>query len=323
MIYLDNGISVYSGRGYRLDPKRCVRDCINLISHAHFDHVPSSFNSPAIICSDITRSLIEARTGSSIPCGPCSCETVTLHDSGHVPGSSMFLINGDKRILYTGDFNTRKKYFSDGAKPVKADVLIMESTFGREKYVFPPTEEVFGEIKDWIDDNAARGLNSIIYAYSFGKAQEVISALSGYTVYASRSVIEINRTLGKFDLDISAMPLPEDLKGPDVVVAPSGSRNSPEIKKIFKAGAKSASVSGWALDDGHKYAMRVDRAFPLSDHADYSELIGFVEKVSPDLVFTLHGFDKEFARDIRDKLDIEAAPLKKRHLSLSNFTGDV
>ncbi len=42
-------------------------------------------------------------------------------------------------------------------------------------------------------------------------------------------------------------------------------------------------------------------AFPLSDHADYNDLLHYVEVVRPVRVLTLHGFAQEFARDLRGR----------------------
>src|SRR5438445_20220 len=42
-------------------------------------------------------------------------------------------------------------------------------------------------------------------------------------------------------------------------------------------------------------------AAPLSDHADYTDLVRYVELVSPARVLTLHGFAGEFARDLRER----------------------
>jgi|AGTN01.2.fsa_nt_gi Predicted exonuclease of the beta-lactamase fold involved in RNA processing len=317
MIYLDNGISVFSGRQYRCDPKSCARDSVNLVSHAHFDHVPSTIRGD-IVCSEITGAVAGDRTG--IPLPVTDCPDVTMLDSGHVPGSTMFLIGGERKILYTGDLCTRPKYFSRGAQPVSADVLIIESTFGRDKYVFPPTAEVVGSMRDWAEDNAAKGLHSVIYAYTFGKAQEVLAEMNGFDLYTSAPVTKINAILAKFGHSFSARPLSDEPGEPSVIVTSSAGRNDPQVKKFLASGARTASVSGWAIDSGHRYAMRVDAAFPLSDHADYAELMEFTRRVSPEIVYTVHGSGKELARDIREKLDIEAVPLRKGHLTLSHFT---
>jgi len=317
MIYLDNGVSVFSGREYRCDPKRCVRDCVNLVSHGHFDHVPSSL-SHAIICSDITAAIVQSRTGVHVE--RASCDDVRLLDSGHVPGSTMFLIAGDKKILYTGDLCTRKKYCSSGAQPVDAGVLIIESTFGKERYVFPPHNETIKAMRDWVDDNTTCGQHSVIYAYTFGKAQEVIAALSGRDVYTNGPVLKVNEVLRRYGHKLEAKMLQERMTGdPVAIVAPAGGKSDPLVKRYLAEGAKTAMVSGWAIDAGHGRYMHVDAAFPLSDHADYEELLAFTKAVSPEIVYTIHGFAKELARDITARLGIDAVPLKKGHLTLSNF----
>jgi DNA ligase-1 len=58
-------------------------------------------------------------------------------------------------------------------------------------------------------------------------------------------------------------------------------------------------ISGWALDPGAIYRYQVDAAFALSDHADYTDLVRYVELVQPKRVLTLHGFAQEFASDLR------------------------
>ena len=58
-------------------------------------------------------------------------------------------------------------------------------------------------------------------------------------------------------------------------------------------------VSGWGIDESSKYRYRVDKVFPLSDHADYNQLIDFVGKVNPKTVYTVHGFTNQFAADLR------------------------
>jgi DNA ligase-1 len=62
-----------------------------------------------------------------------------------------------------------------------------------------------------------------------------------------------------------------------------------------------AMISGWAVDPNAVYRYQVDAAFPLSDHADYNDLIRYVDLVKPKRVFTLHGFAADFARDLRDR----------------------
>ena len=58
-------------------------------------------------------------------------------------------------------------------------------------------------------------------------------------------------------------------------------------------------ISGWGVDPRAKYRYRADAIFPLSDHADYPDLMRYVDRVQPKRVLTVHGFAAEFARDLR------------------------
>jgi Cft2 family RNA processing exonuclease len=62
---------------------------------------------------------------------------------------------------------------------------------------------------------------------------------------------------------------------------------------------RTAVLTGWAMDSGAKYRYGCDAAFPFSDHADYDELLRYVELVQPRRVLTVHGFASEFAADLR------------------------
>ena len=48
-------------------------------------------------------------------------------------------------------------------------------------------------------------------------------------------------------------------------------------------------ITGWALDSGTKYRYQCDAAFPLTDHADYPDLLRYVALVQPRRVLTLSG----------------------------------
>ncbi len=50
------------------------------------------------------------------------------------------------------------------------------------------------------------------------------------------------------------------------------------MKKSNIAGV--AVLTGWAMDGSAKHRLGVDEAFPLSDHADYNDLIRHVEEVA-------------------------------------------
>jgi Cft2 family RNA processing exonuclease len=57
-------------------------------------------------------------------------------------------------------------------------------------------------------------------------------------------------------------------------------------------------VTGWAILKNAIYRYGVDHALPLSDHADFDELLELVERVRPRKIYTHHGY-KEFADTLR------------------------
>ena len=60
-------------------------------------------------------------------------------------------------------------------------------------------------------------------------------------------------------------------------------------------------LTGWAMQPGAKYRYRVDEIFPLSDHADYPGLMECIKRVRPKRILTVHGYAKEFARELRSR----------------------
>jgi len=91
-----------------------------------------------------------------------------------------------------------------------------------------------------------------------------------------------------------------------VVIYPPSAAN---IDELFSGKPiKTAAITGWTINKNA--GLRVDEAFPLSDHSDFYELIDFVRVVNPKKVFTTHGFASEFAAVLRS-LGFDAQPLEK------------
>jgi Cft2 family RNA processing exonuclease len=49
-------------------------------------------------------------------------------------------------------------------------------------------------------------------------------------------------------------------------------------------------MSGWAIDPNARYRYGVELALPLSDHADFDELLELIDRVRPKKVLAHHGF---------------------------------
>jgi hypothetical protein len=89
---------------------------------------------------------------------------------------------------------------------------------------------------------------------------------------------------------------PAKASGHVVLAPPSG--NTASLRRRLGA-CRVAVLTGWALDPGCAPRHQAEAAFPLSDHADFADLVEMVRRVSPRRVYTLHGFATEFASHLR------------------------
>src|SRR5437660_9081387 len=289
------------------------------ISHAHNDHVAPH---EEIIVSQRTARLLKSRLPGRriehvLPFG----EKRTVHGldlmllpAGHIFGSAQcFLFADDETLLYTGDFKLRPGRSAEPAEWRHAETLIMETTFGLPRYRFPPTEEVIGQIVAFCREALETGAVPVLLGYSLGKAQEILCALAGAglkpmlhgTVHRMTRIYE---QFGQSFCDYERYNA-NHVAGKVLICPPSVNR-SRMLEKIPEK--RVAMISGWAVEPSAIYRYQVDAAFPLSDHADYNDLVRYVDLVKPKRVFTLHGFASEFARDLRER-GIEAWALSEEN----------
>ena len=318
-IQLGNGISYEAeGRRFRFDPRKILPDEVAMISHAHTDHLPSSFKSLSAVCSPETKDFVKARRNKDVQI--CSNDRVEMLEAGHIVGSRMFLVKGETSVLYTGDYCTRRKENTDAAKPHKCDILITEATYGKPRYVFPDHDEIMAVVRDWLDDIVRHDGSAILFAYPLGKSQELTAALRNLPLVLHPTIAENNRILKKHGYDLSSQEFDAHKTEPPFVYITSGmGKDMARVQALKKKGAKTAAFSGWALDRGFLHQSTVDEAFPVSDHCGFDELFAFVKECNPRMVFTTHGFAKEFAMHIRRDLGIEAQPMVARQRTLDHF----
>jgi DNA ligase-1 len=227
---------------------------------------------------------------------------VMLLPAGHIFGSAQFFLEKDgESLLYTGDFKLRPGLSAERTEWREADTLIMETTFGLPKYRFPPTEQVMEEMVRFCKESLEEDHTPVLLGYSLGKAQEILCAVmrAGMTPMLHGSVFkmtEIYRELQPgFPCDYVKYEAGK-MAGKVLVCPPSAGRTA-MVTGIKNR--RTAVLTGWAVDPGAKFRYGCDAAFPLSDHADYEDLVRYVELVKPKRVLTLHGFASEFAADLR------------------------
>jgi len=289
------------------------------VSHAHSDHIAPH---DEIVVSERTARLMQARLPGErnehvLNFGEKTTVRgldVTLIPAGHIFGSAQFFLETENgSLLYTGDFKLRPGRSAEPAEWRHAETLIMETTFGLPRYRFPPTEEVIGQIVAFCRDALETGAVPVLLGYSLGKAQEILCALAGAGLkpMLHGTVHRMTRIYEQFGQSFCEYERykANDVAGKVLICPPSVNRSA-MLEKIREK--RVAMISGWAVEPSAIYRYQVDAAFPLSDHADYTDLLRYVDLVKPERVLTLHGFAAEFARDLRER-GIEAWALSEEN----------
>lgn len=287
-----------------------------ICSHAHADHVAKH---ASVLASPETIALIRCRFGASfvkncliLPYGqPLQKNnfTISLYPAGHVLGSSMVLIeHKNKRLLYTGDFKLRNNQSCEAIKIPKADYLIMETTFGLPKFQFPNSLQIQSQLHQFCDQAFRANQSPILLAYSLGKAQEALAYLRTRTepIYLHPSIEKINQVYQQFGYSLPATQSIEsknDTMG--IVLMPPAAYKSTKNRKA----CPTALLSGWGIEASAPYRRKVDQVIPLSDHADYPDLVEFVARVAPQKIYTTHGYQQAFAASLR-RMGYDAWSLK-------------
>lgn len=241
--------------------------------------------------------------------------SATLLPAGHIFGSAQIYVESDAgSLLYTGDFKMRPSLSAEPLEWRKAETLIMETTFGLPRYRMPPTSEVMAQITRFCNEALEEGAVPILLGYSLGKSQEILCALlaAGLKPMLHASVhrmTEVYRELRPDFPEAYERFVPSEMEGKVLVFPPSAAR-SLMVQRIKNR--RTAMLTGWALDPNAKFRYGCDAAFPLSDHADYPDLLRYVDLVQPKRVLTLHGFAAAFARDLRER-GIEAWALSEEN----------
>lgn len=295
------------------------------VSHAHSDHCSEAGR---ILCTPETAALHRARRGACdavrVPFGE-SVEVgdarVTLHSAGHALGSAMIVAaSASGTVAYTGDFKLRDNPFTPMARVPRCDVLVMECTFGEPRYRFPPDDVLLQQLFVFIDETLAMNATPVVLAYALGKGQEALYHLTsrGYDVMvhgAIANMCQLHVELG--------YPFPGPGRwaryrrgdvGRRVLLTTPSTRKTAMVEKL--PAKRIAYLTGWAQHPGaHNMYKGCDLVLPLSDHADFDELVRTAQESRARTVYTVHGTPK-FAAHLRE-MGIEA-----EHLGSVRVEGD-
>jgi len=303
MFHYDGGLKL-SRADLAIDFRR--RMPRGFISHAHNDHMGRH---ELAFCTPATARLYHHRLGErpvfELPYRTpveWSGTRLTTYPAGHCLGSAMLLAeDGDQSLLYTGDFKLCASVTCEPAELPRAEILVLESTYGKPQYRFAPRAELVAQLVEIVAGALAEGCTPVIEAYALGKAQEVTKLLTmhGIPVLQHKAVFDISQVYEACGVDLGRHALfgGLPLEGHAVVVPPSrhagmGLHGVRRIQRI--------AVTGWALDAGARYRYGYDHAVPLSDHADFGELVEAVERVGAREVYCTHG-PESFVDSLRER----------------------
>lgn len=287
-----------------VDPPEAVARAI--VSHGHGDHAAAGhgevWGTPETIAvyrrrhPDWTGRARELRYGERVESDGVSLE---LHPAGHVLGSAQVYFESEGRsLLFTGDFKRRVSRTAVPAAAPRADVLVTETTFGLPVFRFPPREEVEARLVAACRGALDEEKTPVLLAWGFGRSQEVALALTaaGIPTVLHGSAWKL---LPEYEAAGYAFPFSRAYEtGParpgEALIVPPNCARTPVVRKL-KA-RRIIYLSGWATREASRADYDADVLIPMSDHADFPELLQHVSDVAPSRVVTHHGYARDFAR---------------------------
>ncbi|PIU22265.1 MAG: hypothetical protein COT14_02040 [Candidatus Diapherotrites archaeon CG08_land_8_20_14_0_20_30_16] len=292
---------------------------LNFITHAHKDHFGQTtpLNSRYLSTEptlEIINNIFEAKKqGKIIEYNKTYTQDdfqYKIKNSGHVLGSYslVFEYNGTK-ITITSDINTKDSTTTKATLPEDTDILIIESTYGSEKDVFPDRTKEYTRLIKWVLLNRLNGKLPIIASYTLGKTQEIVKLISDNTnlnIGLTNDAHNICDIYSKYGVDLkNYFKVNGNINDLDLLVLPPQKITKTYIDAISTTSKKNivfASTTGNCNNFGER--------FLISDHCDVNGLLNYIEQSNAKQVYTYHGKDTEFANIVNKKLGCYSKALK-------------
>ena len=349
-----------------------------LLTHAHLDHsgmIPSLFvkNDQKILTTQLTSEISNLLHKDSIKIAksegyspPYSTSDINeakhsvisidqsqtrnigddyqlkTHSAGHIPGSLMFELICDRKILFTGDFNVIDTRLVKGNKPVQCDILFLEGTYAGRDHP-KKREEIEKNLLDKIDEVTKRGGIAVLPAFAVARSQELIMVLknSGYNVWFDGMGRKVAKTFLKYPKYLrSAENLKKALKNinmvhsdhgrklalkSEVIITSSGMmdggpvlsymnhlRNDPKNAVLLTGYQVENTNSRLLIDKGKLNFYGVIENveceveyFDFSAHAGHSELVEFAKDCNPEKIVLFHSDNrKDLEESLKDAAEV-------------------
>jgi putative mRNA 3-end processing factor len=255
---------------------------------------------------------------------------IKAHDAGHIPGSLMFELIGDKKILFTGDFNINDTRLLKGTRPVKCDILFLEGTYAGRDHS-KKRGEIEKDLLDKIDEVVNRGGVAVLPAFAVSRSQELALVLrkAGYDVWFDgmgrkvakiflkyprylRSAENLKKALNKINFVHSDHGRKLAIKS-EVIITSSGMMDGGPVlsymNKLRNDPKSAVLLTGYQVEDSNARLL-VDKKqldfygvkqkieceveyFDFSAHAGHSELIDFAKQCNSEKIVLMHSDNRE------------------------------
>jgi len=246
-------------------------------------------------------------------------DKITLKKAHHILGSSQVLVNTDdgKDIVYSSDFSYPE------TTPIKCDVLVLDSTHGDPMFnAVVDSESLENRLVDFVDQEIEDG-NPICIRTHVGRLQYTMSLLSEkigrnipfLATGKNRKLVPVYKKYGmpiRKVIDSESYDGEEKLEGSYPFIE---FKTIPEKKSIAEMDNRSAVFHLGGQYLGRETTIKQnpgnEKVYHLEfgDHGNYSNILKYVEKCSPELVITDNyrsAWGKKLAEKIHKELNIDA-----------------
>ncbi len=244
-------------------------------------------------------------------------EKIVLKEAEHIPGAAQVLLEDEEnyRIAYTGDFKNPGR----GTPIIRdLDVLIIESTYGKPEWTRPFKHEVESLFVDLVKDLLVQG-PVLIYGFH-GKIQEVMLLLRSSGIDAPfivpPTVYRVTKAITKHGYFIGDLFNIQSLEAKEIIRSKwfVGFFHANSSRRIENYGIHKYNriiLTGWEFREPYRRIDYKTWIVALSDHADFEQLLEYVEESNPRIVVVdtyRQGAGEVLAREIRRRLGIPAIP---------------
>ena len=259
---------------------------------------------------------------------------LSIHKAGHIPGAAMLKVDTpEKKILFTGDFDTRSSHLTSGAKPQDVDTLFIEGTYGGKNH--PDGRKETQRFLNHIETIVDNGGTALIPAFANGRTQDIVMKLFENSPHLDVHVDGMGKRIAKMQMNH-----PETLKDPlalekawswsrrvssksdkkkalesDVIVSTSGMlQGGPSIwylnrlrhdmkNEILFTGYQAKDTGGRKIQNEGKvdiFGKEADiqlnwETYSFSTHAGHNEIVQFAKDCNASEVVIYHA-DPDTAR---------------------------